>query len=63
MKIFYFCDGEDKECTDKSWCKRGKESVCYKYGGPCKYTSKIEHARYFCLKEIGNDKAYVELRE
>lgn len=37
MKTFYYCKGDVPTCMN---C-----SGCYKQGGPCKHTTKLEHAK------------------
>lgn len=41
----YICDGVDSEC---------RRSNCYVYGGECRHTTKVEHAKNF-YKDFDGD--------
>lgn len=43
--VLYLCDGKEESCS---------KSMCYKNGGPCRYTSKIEHAANFSVDYLNH---------
>lgn len=57
---FYLCDGLDKACP---------KTHCYRVGGPCRHTQKVEHAKTLltedrdCIFEILDDGTFWEIEE
>lgn len=48
VPILYFCDGNREECDGSPYC--------YKNGGECRATSRIEHAKNFIRCETEDEK-------